>query len=140
MKILFLSTVVLFLSGCSTIVDGKYQSVFVDSDPQGASCIASKLGTDIAAVNPTPGAIMLERGPVEIVLVCSKDGYYTSTGVINSHYNSTTLGNILLGGVVGIVIDAASGAQSKYDASVKVVLEEIREKDISGAIDEIMKN
>lgn len=53
---------------------------------------------------------------------CTKEGHLGATEVISSSFGGTTLGNILLGGVVGAVIDASSGANNKYPDTVSLAL------------------
>ena len=41
---------------------------------------------------------------------------------LSSEFQAMTLGNVLIGGVVGIVVDAASGAAGRYPNSVTLTL------------------
>jgi hypothetical protein len=47
------------------------------------------------------------------------------------------LGNILFGGLIGIVVDAASGADRKYDAALRVTLKRVEASNLDSVIDEI---
>lgn len=51
-----------------------------------------------------------------------------------------TMGNVLFGGIIGITVDAASGAQSIYDASIKVSLKKIESVNMNNVIDDIKRN
>jgi hypothetical protein len=42
--------------------------------------------------------------------------------VLSSKFTGATVGNILLGGIVGVVVDAASGANNKYPERVTIVM------------------
>jgi hypothetical protein len=57
-------------------------------------------------------------------VTCGKEGYVSSTIVVQAGFTGTTFANILLGGVVGVVVDAASGANSRYPADIRVDLAE----------------
>jgi hypothetical protein len=41
---------------------------------------------------------------------------------VRADFQAATLGNILIGGVIGVVVDAASGAMGTYPPSVAVIL------------------
>jgi len=55
---------------------------------------------------------------------CSKPGYSDGSTQVTGRVEGTTAGNILLGGVIGLGVDAASGALYKYPDTVTVTLEE----------------
>src|SRR5262249_16753969 len=76
----------------------------------------------IGRVNPTPGAVTVQRTRDDITVSCTRDGYQTGTFVNKSGLEGATFGNIILGGLIGVAIDAASGANNKYDATMRVNL------------------
>lgn len=45
---------------------------------------------------------------------CRWDGFKDAHATIPSHFNGATAGNILAGGIIGIGIDAATGANDNY--------------------------
>jgi hypothetical protein len=51
-------------------------------------------------------------------VTCSKDGYQTATVAQSPDFQGTTFANILLGGGIGAVADAASGANYEYPKQV----------------------
>ncbi|HEV7543234.1 MAG TPA: hypothetical protein VGO42_01715, partial [Reyranella sp.] len=53
---------------------------------------------------------------------CALDGYETSNEILASNFSGVTFGNLLLGGFVGVVIDASSGANNKYPEKITVIL------------------
>jgi hypothetical protein len=57
-----------------------------------------------------------------ISVLCRREGYQDTIGTVGSEFQPATFGNIILGGVIGVVVDAASGALSKYPASVTFTL------------------
>lgn len=134
---LIISVIMLSTMGCATIVTGTSQSVLVDSEPTGAICRFSRQTSEVGIVNPTPGMLIVEKSIYPLSIACTKDGYYPVGSLLKSNYQPMTLGNILFGGIVGIVIDSASGAQSIYDASIKVTLKKIEPVNIDKVIDEI---
>lgn len=135
-----LSAFSLVLTGCATITTGTTQSILVDTNPPGAICRFNRDKIDIAVVNPTPGMLTIDKSASPMSVYCVKEGYYPTTGVLNSNYQPITLGNALVGGIVGIVIDAASGAQNIYDASIQIKLEKIGTLNIDKAVGDIKNN
>ncbi len=76
----------------------------------------------IANIASTPGIIEVSKSKHELTLTCEKRGYQTAVHVIPSDVEAMTIGNVLLGGVIGLAIDAGTGALNKYDANVTVTL------------------
>jgi hypothetical protein len=112
----------LLLGGCATVVSGTTQSIVVNTDPEGADCQFNRKGVLVGRVNPTPGSMQVGKDYESVTVLCRKEGFEETTGVIGSEFQAMTLGNILLGGVVGVVVDAASGAMMKYPESVTFTL------------------
>lgn len=117
-----LAVVLALLGGCATITTGHSQSVVVDTDPEGATCRLSREDKDVAVVNPTPGTASLSKSFGRVDVQCTKEGYQPSVGVLAADFQAMTLGNIILGGIIGIAVDAASGAMMQYPQSVKYTL------------------
>ena len=102
-------------SGCGTITRGLTQTVHINSSPTGAyvSIDGSPKGT-------TPVSIDLARRK-DHSLKFSKPGYDDARFTIRHKFVSSSLtGNLLLGGIIGIGVDALSGAA--YDLVPETVL------------------
>jgi len=112
----------LLSSGCATVVKGSSQTLTVDTRPPGAACVFTRKGQTIGVVNPTPGSLMVDKSSEAIAVSCTKEGYHESAASIASEFQAATLGNILIGGIIGIVVDAASGAINQYAPYVSLVL------------------
>jgi hypothetical protein len=113
----------LLLPGCATITKGSQQTVTVATDPTGAACSLTRDGKPLAVVNPTPGSIPIEKASGTVAIACKKAGYKDAAGALASEFQAWTFGNIILGGIIGIVVDAASGAMHEYPAMVTITLE-----------------
>ena len=120
--LVMLVVAVLFTSGCATIVKGSSQSVTVKTDPPGATCELSKQGRSLGVVNPTPGTVQLGKGAAALDVSCKRLGYLDATAKLSSSFQGWTLGNAILGGIVGIVVDAGSGAMHEYQPEISVKL------------------
>lgn len=110
------------LAGCATITTGSDDLVTIDTDPNGAICRLTAGGRQVAVINPTPGSLKVPKSRKDLTVRCDKDGYFPSEGVIESKFQGMTFGNILFGGIIGIIIDASSGASNNYDDGVLITL------------------
>lgn len=117
-----LSIAALSLAACATIVEGTDQTVTVITDPPGAVCTLTREAAPAAVVNPTPGSVSLDKSAENVAILCEKDGYLDGAGVLASTFEGMTVGNVLFGGLIGVGVDAASGAMHEYPASVAIFL------------------
>ena len=105
--------IAILLTGCSTIVKGTQQQVSVATPGvQDAMCTLSSPAVGTRAVQ-TPGTIVLPKSKHDVAVSCVKQRYTTGVGVLASETEIMTAGNVLFGGVIGLGIDAASGAVQK---------------------------
>ena len=109
-------------AGCATVTSGSSQTLTIETDPPAAACTLTRADQLIGVVNPTPGSISIEKSKKDISVTCKKDGYRDETAMLGSKFAGATLGNILLGGLIGIGVDAMSGATSKYPTSLSIQL------------------
>jgi hypothetical protein len=120
----FLAFALISISACATIVSGTQQAVFVDTPHvEGANCqlTDSKKGSWYLA--STPGSATVSKGDGPLNVTCKKNSYKTTTASVDEEVAGATLGNVILGGGVGIFVDAASGAAQKYPDKVTVWME-----------------
>lgn len=93
-----------FASGCATIVSGSSQDVSFNSTPPGAS-----ISVDGVQSGVTPSVLKLDTGTTHAV-VLSIDGYNPYSINLKREVNGWVWGNLLVGGLIGLVIDASTGA------------------------------
>jgi hypothetical protein len=92
------------LSGCATIVHlGSNEELSVSSDPSGATVVID--GTERGV---TPLATKVERKKDHAV-VLTKEGFEENQSRVESHISWWIAGNVILGGLVGILVDVMSG-------------------------------
>lgn len=118
----------LLLSSCATITRGVHDKLTVKSDPTGAEV---KLSTGERGV--TPAKFVKERKTEPFTVTVSKPGYVSQTVTVESKFGGTgggaMAGNLLLGGAIGMGVDAGTGAyRSLYPNPVSVTLEPARGK------------
>ena len=118
MKASFAIAATIVLNGCASIVSGGADTIPVNSYPQEAFCNIS--GQNVR----TPSQVALNHTCNDVTVTCHKDGYYDSSGQIVSSTNPWVFGNILFGGIVGLLIDAASGNMCHFTEGTEVALEQ----------------
>jgi hypothetical protein len=110
------------LAGCSTITRGTSQAVSITTPgAEGARCelFSPALGSQTVV---TPATVTLEKSQHNVQVTCKKPCFHDGTGVITSSVEEMTAGNVIFGGVVGLGVDAASGAMNKYAPNVQVAM------------------
>ena len=109
----------LVIVGCATLVTGTSTDVAINSDPSEAEIEIN--GMDRGAT-PTTVSLPSDRShTVEISL----EGYETETIQLQKTTSGWLAGNILFGGIPGLVIDAATGGISV-----------LRPKQVNASLDE----
>jgi hypothetical protein len=94
----------------------------VTTEPAGATCELQRDGATVGVVNPTPGTVQVSKSSRDMTVRCTRQGHSAGVATVASQMQAMTAGNILIGGVIGLGIDAASGALSQYPTNVTVVL------------------
>lgn len=92
------------LSSCATIISGSKQTVKFTSTPSEATIFI-----DEVEIGKTPLEKKLERKRNYDVMI-QLDGYQTYETKLSKKFNAWYLGNILFGGIIGLIIDPITGA------------------------------
>lgn len=107
------------LSGCASIVSGTTQSIVITTPPTtGANCVLQSPSGSWTVT--TPGSVALDKSKNDITIKCTKDGFQEAASVIPATFQGWTVGNILLGGLIGLGVDAATGALNEYPNAFEV--------------------
>jgi hypothetical protein len=93
--------------GCATIVSGQHQEVNITSTPTGAEILVDGQSRGI-----TPLIVDLTRKQKH-VLQLRLEGYQPYEVVFERKFNGWAIGNVFLGGLVGLGVDLISGATYK---------------------------
>jgi hypothetical protein len=107
--------VVVSLTGCASIVSGRHAELSIYTNaPNAQVVVRDKRGQEVASVH-TPGRVALKRKdrfifPTRYTATITAPGYQTAQVPIRSTINPWVLGNIVFGGIPGLVIDNATGA------------------------------
>ena len=101
--------VAIFFSSCATIFTGTKDRIYFDSEPQGARVIIDRI-----EVCKTPCSENVKRELSSKTVEIKLDGYTTRFIKLDQSFNAVSVLN-LLNGLVGWVVDAATGSLMKYD-------------------------
>jgi hypothetical protein len=116
----FATAAILLFGGCASIVSGRKANVAIDSYPTNAHVVIhDKSGHEVASVM-TPGVVALDRNgkwflPARYTATIEAPGYQTAEVPIHSTINPWILGNVVVGGIPGLIVDDATGACWKPD-------------------------
>ncbi len=98
--------------GCASIVKGSSRPVQISLEgPDQALCSVSNRKVDLKVQAPAVVSVK-PRGPLTVR--CTAAGYADGTAVVNRDFAYWTLGNLFLGGVIGLAVDGATGAIAVY--------------------------
>jgi hypothetical protein len=114
-------SLVVLLAGCGAVLHGTRQTVEVQSSPSGAKIETSPP----SGVFTTPATLNLERN--SHVLTFTSPGYAPSTyNITNGIGVGTVVADVLLTGLLGVVVDAVTGAWYGLNAeSANVTLSKV---------------
>ena len=98
---------ILSLSGCATIIHGSRQEIGISSIPTGASVSVNgeKMGR-------TPTIVKVKRKDSQVVQILL-DGYLPYEVVLIRKVDGWIVGNIIFGGLIGLIVDVATGSMYK---------------------------
>jgi hypothetical protein len=119
-QILLAALLALGLPACATITTGTNQSIAVATVPAGAACNVTRHGELIGSVPRTPGSVTISKSGHDIAVDCAGPGGSAGAAVIPAGMQAATLGNILIGGLVGYAVDLGTGAASEYPRGVRI--------------------
>lgn len=116
------------LSGCASIVSKSTWPVTINSTPVGAKVtIYNNAGMPVQT-GETPFTVSLDssRGyfqPARYRVELTKPGHAPQTGTFSAHMNPWYAGNLVFGGLIGIlIVDPATGAMWKLPNNYMGVL------------------
>jgi hypothetical protein len=122
MKNIWLFLPILLFTSCATITRGVHEKLSVMSDPSGANVQLSSGERGV-----TPAKFVKLRRTESFTVTVSKPGYAAQTVRVESKFSGTggtaMAGNVILGGAIGLGVDAGTGAyNSLYPNPVSVHL------------------
>jgi hypothetical protein len=117
-----------FTTGCATIMEGSDQAINVNTVncEEYGMVVCTLSNKDGASTISVPATANVEKTKGALTVSCESkerdDRGPKATGrkVIDSQYEAMNAGNILAGGIIGMGVDAATGAMWKYPSTVVV--------------------
>jgi hypothetical protein len=108
--------------GCASVTRGTTENISISSTPAGAT--AEVTGLDIPTACVTPCVVQAKRN-ADITVTVSKEGYEPQVIPLTKEVPGTGAagfaGNLLLGGLVGMGVDAATGAALDHKPNPVIV-------------------
>jgi len=99
------------LGGCASVTRGTTENISISSTPSGVEAVVS--GLEVPTTCTTPCAIVAKRS-ADISITFEKEGYQSQTVQLTKEVSGTGAagfaGNLLAGGLIGMGVDAATGA------------------------------
>jgi len=121
-----LSVIFIFglMSGCASVMEGSDQVININTtgceefEPMRCNVVNSEGSSTLTA----PSSVSVEKARGAMTISCTSRDRSSATGnlVVDSSYEAMNAGNILAGGIIGIGVDAATGAMWKYPSTVVV--------------------
>lgn len=112
------------ISGCASIIGKSSYPVTIKSTPDGTHFVVKDSSGSAIHTGETPATVTLNSSngyfkKASYTIVFSKDGYNEQTVPLVSGLDGWYWGNILLGGVIGmLIVDPATGAMWKLPDNV----------------------
>ena len=121
-RLLTVVALVLPCIGCASISRGTTENISISSTPPGATAELSGLDNPTSCV--TPCVVVVKRS-AEITVTVNKEGYEPHviplTKEIAGSGAAGFAGNVLVGGLVGMGVDAATGAAQDHKPNPVIV-------------------
>jgi hypothetical protein len=111
----------LLQGGCASITSGKEQAMTFETEPGGANCALSQNNVDVATFR-TPHSFNVRRANTAMTLTCTKEGYHQARVLIANTISAGAWGNLVVGGIIGVMVDQSSGAAYRYYDAPKIAL------------------
>lgn len=114
-RIIYLLMVVISLSmsSCCTLLTSSSQQIYFNAPPQTRIYYGNQL---IARTNDEGvGNARIKKEVNSKTLMAKKKGYQNTPFVLQSRFNPLALGNFVIGGVLGFIVDFATGQICYWD-------------------------
>ena len=108
------------LGGCASVMSGRETDVAINSTPAAAQVAVKNEKGQTVATGVTPAKFSLKRGngffkkAPRYVATIEKPGFEPARVPIHPKVNPWIAGNVVLGGVIGLAADSATGAMWKF--------------------------
>lgn len=122
MRLVLAAAIALPCVGCASVTRGTTENISISSTPAGATAEIS--GLDVPTACVTPCVVQAKRS-ADIIVTVNKEGYEPQIIPLTKEVPATGAagfaGNVLLGGVVGMGVDAVTGAALDHKPNPVIV-------------------
>ncbi|GLR84751.1 PEGA domain-containing protein [Bradyrhizobium iriomotense] len=122
MRIFGIVALGVMLGGCASVTRGTTENIAISSTPSGAEAVVS--GLEVPTTCTTPCSVVAKRN-ADISITFQKPGYESQVVQLQRDIPGTGAagfaGNLLLGGIVGMGVDAATGAATDHKPNPVIV-------------------
>lgn len=128
LKILSIILATTVLSACSSIVSKSEYAVAISSSPEGADFIVTNRTGQQVHNGTTPASVILKASAgyfkrETYTITINKEGYSPKTIKLSSSVDGWYWGNILIGGLIGmLIVDPATGAMYSLPDRIDVAM------------------
>lgn len=128
-RLLAAITSLTLLSGCASVTHNSAQIIQVETKlangeaVDGANCSLSNEEKTYEIT--TPGSLEIDRSGTDLEVTCKHPGFPDAKASVVSRANAGMYGNIILGGVIGAVIDHNTGKAYNYPTWLQLVMGKI---------------
>jgi PEGA domain len=122
MRVLGIVALAAALGGCASVTRGTTENISIATTPAGAQ--ADIAGLDIPTVCVTPCVVQAKRN-ADITVTINKEGYEQQVILLTKEIPASGAagfaGNVLVGGLVGMGVDAVTGAATDHRPNPVIV-------------------
>lgn len=122
MRLVGIAALSVVLGGCASVTRGTTENISISSTPSGVE--AAVTGLEVPTTCTTPCAVVAKRS-ADITITFEKEGYQSQTVQLTKEVSGTGAagfaGNLLAGGLIGMGVDAATGAATDHKPNPVIV-------------------
>jgi len=122
MRLLGIAALSVALGGCASVTRGTTENISISSTPSGVEAVVS--GLEVPTTCVTPCSVVVKRN-ADVSITFQKEGYEPQIVPLSRDIQTGGAagfaGNLLLGGVVGMGVDAATGAATDHKPNPVIV-------------------
>jgi hypothetical protein len=114
-RLFFAAAIALPCGGCASVARGTTENISISSTPAGATAELSGLDNPTACVTP---CVVVAKRSADITVTINKEGYQQQVIALTKEIPGTGAagfaGNVLVGGLIGMGVDAYTGAAQDH--------------------------
>jgi hypothetical protein len=114
-RLFFAAAIALPCAGCASVARGTTENISISSTPPGATAELSGLDNPTACVTP---CVVVAKRSADITVTINKEGYQQQVIPLTKEIPGTGAagfaGNVLVGGLIGMGVDAYTGAAQDH--------------------------